>query len=546
MTEKIEIIVNYSGDILRIAAELGAQTELLLRGYAIITIERQKISALRAYPEIIGIELPKSVFISSELTSVCAVEVKAPGGFGLNGGGVIVGIIDSGIDYTHPAFINADSGTRIISIWDQTAEGDPPEGFTSGAEITADQINAALRADDPLSVLRQNDFVGHGTAVAGIAAGGGDTGIASGSMIIAVKTGSRSNRPFTLTTDIMRAVKYIIAKAEELSRPVAINISYGMNNGSHRGDSVFESYLSAMSEEWKCSISVPTGNEGAAGHHYSGRVASSRSEVIEFFTAPGIEGFYLSLWKNFADIFSIELRLPNGMSTGEVSVEAPIINLRLSNMRIAVIYGQPSHSTVSQEIYFDIEALGGFIAAGLWELRIIPSAITDGRFDVWLPTLGEVTAGTYFSAPSEYATLTIPSTAEKVIRVAGYNDRINGIAEFSGRGHLNDALPNPDLAAPAVGVTAPRVGGGYDTFTGTSFAAPFVTGAAALLMEWGIVRGNDPFMYGERVKAFLRLGAQRRNRASYPDSSFGYGTLCIENALDYAQRYFWGEQNYDF
>lgn len=539
--------MNYSGDILRIASELGAQAELLLRGYAIITIERQKISALRTYPEIIGIELPKTVFISDELTSVCAVGVKAPGGFDLNGEGVIVGIVDSGIDYTHPAFINADSGTRIITIWDQTAEGEPPQGFTSGTEITGEQINAALRTDDPLSVLQQIDFSGHGTAVAGIAAGsGGAAGVASGSMIIAVKTGSRSNRPFTLTTDIMRAVKYIIARAEELGRPVAINISYGMNNGSHRGDSVFESFLSAMSEEWKCTISVPTGNEGAAGHHFSGKVSSSRSEEIQFFTAPGIGGFYISLWKSFADVFSVELRLPNGMSTGAVSVEAPILNLRLGNLRVAVIYGQPSHSTVSQEIYFDIEAIDGFITAGLWELRIIPSAITDGRFDVWLPTLGEVTAATYFTAPSEFATLTIPSTAEKVIRVAGYNERTDGIAEFSGRGHVNDALPNPDLAAPAVGVTAPRVGGGYDAFTGTSFAAPFVTGAAALLMEWGIVRGNDPFMYGERVKAFLRLGAERRNIFSYPNSSFGYGTLCIENALEYAQRYFWGEYNYDF
>ena len=147
--------MNYSGDILRIASELGAQAELLLRGYAIITIERQKISALRTYPEIIGIELPKTVFISDELTSVCAVGVKAPGGFDLNGEGVIVGIVDSGIDYTHPAFINADSGTRIITIWDQTAEGEPPQGFTSGTEITGEQINTALRTDDPLSVLQQ-------------------------------------------------------------------------------------------------------------------------------------------------------------------------------------------------------------------------------------------------------------------------------------------------------------------------------------------------------------------------------------------------------
>jgi minor extracellular serine protease Vpr len=366
-------------------------------------------------------------------------------------------------------------------------------------------------------------------------------GVAPQADLIVVKIGTTGVRSFARTTELMRAVKYVIEKARILRQPIAINISFGMNNGSHMGDSIFETYLSDISTVWKNSIVIPTGNEGTAGHHYEGQIASAQIKEIEFFTASGIEQFYLSLWKNFADNFAVELVFPEGATSGVINIESQVKNVRINNLELTVIYGQPSHYSVRQEIYLNIRAITGTINTGLWKLKITAMNIVDGNFEIWLPTLEEVTAKTYFSTPTEVGTLTIPSTSQKAIKVSGYNDRIGNIAEFSGRGYLNSALPNPDLAAPAVGILTTRSGGGYDSYTGTSFAAPFVTGSAALMMQWGIVEQKDPFLYGERLKAFLRLGANRKAATNYPNNTFGYGTLCLNNTINFLERYLWGE-----
>lgn len=228
---------------------------------------------------------------------------------------------------------------------------------------------------------------------------------------------------------------------------------------------------------------------------------------------------------------------PDGFSSGIISLENQIRNIRVGNSVMTVIYRQPSHYSVRQEISFNIQSANGSIPSGLWKLRFVTASIVNGKVEIWLPTVEEVTSSTRFSKPIETMTMTIPSTARKVIKVAGYNDRIGSIAEFSGIGSAEEAEPRPDVAAPAVSILAPKNGGGYDAYTGTSMAAPFVTGSAALMMQWGIVLKNDPFLYGERLKAFLRLGANRRQNQDYPNASFGYGTLCLSNTMSYLERY---------
>jgi subtilisin family serine protease len=544
----IEVIARYAGDINDIMNEFNAEVEVLFYGYAIITINKNDLAKLYSHPQIESLELPKSLYFESvfNLMTSCILTVQNRDSFNLRGNGVIVAVIDSGIDYTHKDFIDNDGKSRILYIWDQSAEGNPPDGFKSGAEYNNEAINIALENAFPFQVIPIIDTNGHGTAVAGIAAGNGRTsngenlGVAPEAGIIVVKVGTRGYRSFARTTELMRAIKYVIEKSISLNKPVAINISFGTNQGSHRGTSVLETFITDISSIWKTAIVIPTGNEGAAGHHYQGQLVSNQESTIEFFTSAGLTEFYLTLWKNFVDSFTVEIVFPGGGSSGIIGIESQLKTVRYGNVSLTIIYTQPTHYSDRQEIFFNFTAVEETINAGIWKLIIRTGEIVDGQIEIWLPTTEEVTEGTFFSNPSINNTMTIPSTSYKVIAVSGYNDRIGNIAEFSGRGSTNLELPNPDVSAPAVAIISTKAGGGYDSFTGTSMAAPFVTGSAALMMQWGIVNNNDPFLYGERIKAFLRLGASRTNNIKYPNPLFGYGRLCLSNTMNYVENYKFG------
>lgn len=545
-TGMLEVIVKYNGDIIKVGEELEADVEILSANYAIFTLHISRLSSLYEFKEVEYIELPKnlSFVLQESLGKACISSVQRDQRFGLLGSGTIVGIIDSGIDYTHPDFINEDGTSRVLYIWDQKLPGTPPEGFKSGTEYNNDQINAALAAQNPYTIVPSRDEAGHGTAVTGIAAGNGrqsggrEKGTAPQASIITVKLGARGTESFARTTEIMRGIKYIIDKATALNKPVAINISYGTNNGSHAGDSLFETYINSMAQIWKTVIAVATGNEGSSGHHFGAKVEQNETVEVDFVTASRTNRFYMTLWKNFADTFTFDLVSPSGRSTGEISPDERATFKTLDGVLISVFYGQPTHYNLGQEIYFIFRAVTGSIPSGVWRLKVQGKQVVDGRFDIWLPTLEDVSRKTSFLRPNANITLTLPSTSKNVISVGGYNAIIGSNAEFSGRGYTrSNVYVKPDLVAPAVDILSTRSGGGYDTFTGTSMAAPFVTGSAALMMEWGIVKGNDQFLYGQRVKAFLQKGATRKPSLEYPNPIWGYGTLCLRRSMDYLLEY---------
>jgi minor extracellular serine protease Vpr len=545
----IEVIVKFHGDIERVGREVDAQVEILDPEYAILTVHISRLVQLYSFDEVEYIELPKilTYLLQESLNKACINPVQRETGFNLSGRGVIVGIIDSGVDYTHLDFINEDNTSRILFLWDQTIPGNPPAGFKGGTEYTNEQINEAINSPDPYSIVPSRDTAGHGTAVTGIAAGNGrssngrEKGVAPQASIILVKLGARGNISFARTTEIMRGIKYIIDKATMLNMPVSINLSYGTNDGSHAGDSLFETYIDSMAQVWKNTISVATGNEGSSGHHFGGTVRRGEPVSVEFVNAGGLRRFYMTLWKNFTDTFTFNLRSPGGDTTGEIRPEQRFNTRTLDNVIVTIVYGQPTHYSLEQELYIVFRASSGTIPQGVWTLTVTGVEVVDGRFDIWLPTIEDVSRTTAFLRPSPETTLTLPSTALNVISVGGYNAIIGSNADFSGRGYTrSNVYVKPDIVAPAVGILTTRAGGGYDSFTGTSMAAPFVTGSAALIMEWGIVRDNDPFLYGQRLKAFLQKGASRDAFQTYPNPIWGYGRLCLNNSMelivDYSQR----------
>ena len=279
-------------------------------------------------------------------------------------------------------------------------------------------------------------------------------------------------------------------------------------------------------------ICVGTGNNGNDNLHTSGQVRSSEVKEIEFGVSAYEPVLNVQLWKAYSDEMEIYIEAPSGQAAGPLSEQLGTQRYLMGNTEILIYYGKPAPFQVTQEIYFDFIPRWMYIDSGVWKIRLRGRRVKTGGFYLWLPGGMTLNPGTGFYYPKTEETLTIPSAAEKVITVGAYDSRLNSFADFSGRGGGDLFYPKPDLAAPGVSITAPVPGGGYGSVTGTSFAVPFAAGAAALLMEWGIVRGNDPFLWGEKVKAYLRRGAQPLSGFEiYPNPEIGYGILCLRNSI---------------
>ena len=547
------LIVLYTGSPQTLQNEFPSSSfTFLLGNYAIVKISEDDIPSLAAFPQVIYIERPRQLFfeIVSARQASCLSAIQENSSYGLTGKGILISVIDSGIDYAHPDFCNPDKTTRLVALWDQTILADPsagrfaPAGYSQGTLFSPEQINAALQADtfeQRMELVPSTDVTGHGTHVAGIAAGNGRAsgglyrGVAPESSLLAVKLGSPDPKGFPNTLELMQAVDFSVRYAIEHTVPLVINLSFGNTYGSHSGTSLLETYLDYVSNLGRINIVVGSGNEGNNGGHASARLASLESARIEFAVGNYESSLSIQIWKNYWDDIRFQLTPPGLGTSFKIPNQPGSWRFSFGTTQILVYYGLPSPYSLYQEIAIDLLPRRDYISGGVWFFTAEARSVIEGIIDLWMPAAAIRGTATQFLTPTTETTLTIPSTAGNVITVGAYDSSTNTLAPFSGRGYTwNTGQVKPDLVAPGVDITSCAVGGGYESRSGTSMAAPFVSGSCALLMQWGILQNNDPFLYGEKMKAYLIRGARQLPfSVSYPNPQSGYGALCVSSSLTF-------------
>lgn len=529
-----ELIVKYNGNLDRLTG--GIRVEPLIAGYAIVTIPENLIGAFSRMEEIEFIEKPKKLYpqVTAGLGASCFYPLLQPvSGKALSGQGVYMAILDSGIDYTDPMFRYADGTTKIAWLWDQGKRADaekgekPPQGFFTGVEYSRKMLNANLQKN---SERLTTDVTGHGTNVAKIAVQG-----APESELIVVKLDT-ARGTYPSTVSLLRAFTYVAKKAQAENMPVAINLSYGNTYGAHDGSSLLERFIDNITEVGRNVICIGAGNEGASAGHFAGKLSENEIQRISFAMGTYERSFSLQLWKWYADRMDISIMSPAGeqylirnQNAGGEAQQAV-----MEQTKLLIFSGRPQPYRKREEVYIDFIPVETYLNTGIWTIEITPRRIANGELRLYMPSAVVRSENTRFLLPSPAQTLTIPSTAQKVITVGAYNAYVRSYAAFSGRGDAgSDRAENnkPDLAAPGVNIRIGEGEGGA-VVSGTSYATPFVTAAAALLMEYGIVQGNDPFLYGEKVKAYLHAGArQLPGYDIWPNDQVGWGALCVSESL---------------
>ena len=573
-TDIWKLILFYNGSLKEIQKEVPFTFIPLLGNFAILFIKEKDLPVFLNFSQILYVELSRPIYentltgvSSSGLPDYNIITGRNVNTTTLTGKGTAIAILDSGVDYKHPDFRNADGSTRILAYWDQSLPFIPDyfslnNPYNLGAIFSEEDLNQLLTDENNFfffdssapttlgsaaeSSSPSEDISGHGTHIAGICTGNGrasngaNQGVAPESSLIVVKLKNEASSVYSDYANLMMAIDFAVRFANSHSLPLSINISYGSNNGSHTGTSLLELFMEQVSFYGKNIISVATGNEGLTRRHASLNTMPSSTKnyyekFLSFIIAPGEHSLYLEIWQSFADDFSYELFSPSGLQSFIFPAVPGIYTYMIADTTIYLTINNPTPYQPFRQYFLSFNPNASFITSGTWTLHLtsIPTGkIVDGRLQFWLPSKDATNSATGFTSPSSDMTFTIPSTASSVISVSGYDSSLDVFAPFSGQGFSNTMHTKPDLCAPAVNILSTAPGGGYTIQTGTSMAAPFVSGAAALLMQYGIVEGNDPFLYGEKVKAYLWKSARALPAFSeYPNEKVGWGALYLKNVF---------------
>ncbi|BCJ98554.1 S8 family peptidase [Anaerocolumna chitinilytica] len=470
-------------------------------------------------------------------------------GFNLLGKDVLVGIIDTGIDYKNPIFLHPDGSSKIQYLWDQALDSNNvPERFFYGTEFTKNQIDQALTNNDPLSLVPSTDENGHGTMLAGIMAGSEDVknnfyGVAPEADLIVVKLKQAKqnlkdfyiippDNPCYQENDIMWGIEYILQRAEELKRPCAVCIGLGSSQGGHDGRGALSNLLSIYSGVPGFIICLPAGNEGDKKRHYSNFITPSDApKAFELNIGEQELGFSMEFWGNPPNIYSIDISSPTGEFIPSITKSLKshqLVSFLFEKTLIDVDYQLIESRTSAELILLRFHNP----TPGIWRFHIYSKGNTMGAYNIWLPMNGFISKDTYFLQPDPYTTITSPGDGTAPITVTAYNPDNDSLFLGASKGYTRDGIIKPELAAPGVNIVTPTLGNGFIYSSGTGIAAAHVAGISAIMLEWGIIRGFYPDMDTEVIKKYLIRGAKRSNTQQYPNKDLGYGIVDIYNVFN--------------
>ena len=468
----------------------------------------------------------------------------------LRGKGTAVAVIDSGIDYQNEVFRNA-SGSRIAYLWDQSLEDEADMGSAKvpyGRLFRKKDIDLALDSENPFSIVPSRDTNGHGTALAGIAAGNmvqGEnfTGAAPEAtlIIIKVKPAKQYLRNFYLyppeaevfqEDDVMMAIAFAIRLAKELGVPLSICVGIGSSQGAHLGTNALSQYVDYVANFSQVSVSVAAGNEGNTRNHSTGIFSQEREKIVtELRVAEREQGFTMEFWGEPPEIYELSIQSP----TGEILEVSSSIGSRTQELSFVFVETKVyvNYILIERQTGYSLVYIRFFHpASGIWKIFTQGKNKQNVQFHMWLPVEGLISQDTYFLEPSPYTTVTAPGDARNSITATAYQHRDGSIYIAAGRGYTPDGMVTPHLAAPGVNVKVPLVRGGFGTRSGTSISAAQTAGIAALLFEWAIIRDNQPFFTGSSVKYYLQRGARREENMQYPNPEWGYGRVDLYHTFE--------------
>lgn len=531
LDKNFTIILRYLGTFSNIRRLTDVPMIPLLNQFAIGTATKEAILQLSKQPEILYLDITRqmeyeqAVSVQSRLSS--CFPMYTDDSQHLSGSGILVGIVDSGIDFLHPAFQRADSTNRVLAYWDQDAAGTSPQPYGFGKKYSSTQINTITKEG---SDYKSYDRSGHGTAVASIVAA-----LSPEADLIGVAT--RPN-----TASFLCAVDYIVRFAMQQASPLVINLSYGNNYGDHQGHAITELYLESLRANGKITIVTGMGNEGNTGRHR--HIEGNTQQATGILISNGIHLLNLQLWFAANYRFYFQFLSPNGERTMYYDSGNPgfFYQTISKNTVLSIQIGQSTPYNSNREIFIQIE--GNPIPYGYWNLFILPYLNQPYQIDAWLPVASSIEANVEFELPTTELSLTIPASLKSIISVGSYNQTQLSIASFSGKG--GGIVQKPDIISPGVDVLAANTAGGYSLQSGTSFSTPFVTAAAANLMQWGITEGRDPFLYGERLKTYLTTSARPLPGNQFiPNYAEGWGRLCANASIPNANTKILPDSNID-